>query len=81
VGVAQMLGFKQLWTNNFSDAMLLLVSFCVLGFSQIFVVNWVPKVSARAVSVIDDDTVTFLFSLCYGTTSLRGAVCCLSDLS
>jgi uncharacterized membrane protein len=48
VGVAQMLGFKQLWTNNFSDAMLLLLSFCALGFSQVFVVNWVPKVRLSA---------------------------------
>lgn len=36
----QFLGFKELWTSNFSDPMLLLIGFSLLGFSQIFVVNW-----------------------------------------
>jgi hypothetical protein len=31
-----------MWTNHFSDAMLFLVGFGIIGFSQILDVNWTP---------------------------------------
>jgi hypothetical protein len=38
----QLFGFKEVWTNHFSDAMLFLVGFGIIGFSQILDVNWTP---------------------------------------
>jgi hypothetical protein len=31
-----------MWTNHFSDAMLFLIGFGIIGFSQILDVNWTP---------------------------------------
>lgn len=42
LGTAQLAAFKPVWTNNFSDALLFLVGFGIVGFSQILVVNWTP---------------------------------------
>jgi len=39
-GFLQMLNFKKLWTNYYSDAMLLLLAFALVGIGSFFALNW-----------------------------------------